>query len=49
MAMSVVELEVSVAAKGGCGGASAQRDFHENGPMLCKDEMLGTVAAVLWP
>lgn len=47
MTVSVTEVEVSVPAQGGCGGASAQRGFHENGPMLCKDEMLGTVAAIL--
>lgn len=44
-----MEVEVSVPAKYGCGGASDQRGFHENGPLLCKDEMLGTVAAILWP
>lgn len=49
MTTSVTEVEVPVPAKGGCGGASAQRGFHENGPMLCKDEMLGAVAAILWP
>lgn len=48
MTMSVVELEVSVAAKGGCSGASALRGFHESHPMS-KDEMFRTVAAVLWP
>lgn len=49
MTIIVMEVEVSVPAKDGCGGASAQRGFHEKGPLLCKDEMLGTVAAILWP